>query len=170
MSDFGRIRDNVQKMVDQQASVEDITGYLGTEGFTAPEFKLANENYGTFMSAVKRSGKNIGSLIGDFLPAMGADLLEKIAPESFKPEIQAYKEKQLKEEGFNPEQAARWKDILNKAEKDPIRSTSQSLLHTMNPSDRFAFEEYMKKVSTEVEKEVLSKYLLKVEPKEIDEK
>ena len=83
---------------------------------------------------------------------------------------QTAKEKQLKEEGFNPEQAARWKDILNKAEKDPLRSTSQSLLHTMNPSDRFAFEEYMKKVSTEVEKEVLSKYLLKVEPKEIDEK
>ena len=83
---------------------------------------------------------------------------------------QTAKEKQLKEEGFNPEQAARWKDILNKAEKDPLRSTSQSLLHTMNPADRFAFEEYMKKVSSEVEKEVLSKYLLKVEPKEIDEK
>jgi hypothetical protein len=53
MSDFGRIRDNVQKMVDQQAPAEDIDGYLGSEGFTAPEFKLANANYGTFMSAVK---------------------------------------------------------------------------------------------------------------------
>jgi len=54
MSDFGRIRDNVQKLVDQQAPKEDIDSYLGEEGFTAPEFKLANDNYGTFMSAVKR--------------------------------------------------------------------------------------------------------------------
>ena len=91
MSDFTRIRDNVQKMVDQQAPADDINGYLSSEGFTAPEFKLANENYGTFMSAVKRSGKNIGSLIADFIPAKGADLLEKIAPDSFKPQIEAYK-------------------------------------------------------------------------------
>lgn len=107
MSDFGRIRDNVQKMIDMDAPVEHINSYLGEEGFTAPEFKLANENYGTFMSAVKRSGKNIGSLIGDFLPAMGADLLEKIAPESFKPEIQAYKEKQLKEAAATQEEIAK---------------------------------------------------------------
>ena len=107
MSDFGRIRDNVQKMVDQQAPAEDIDGYLGSEGFTAPEFKLANENYGTFMSAVKRGGKNIGSLIGDFLPAMGADLLEKIAPDSFKPQIEAFKQKQFEEAAATQEEIAK---------------------------------------------------------------
>lgn len=107
MSDFGRIRDNVQKMVDQQAPAEDIDGYLGSEGFTAPEFKLANANYGTFMSAVKRGGKNIGSLIGDFLPAMGADLLEKIAPDSFKPQIEAFKQRQFEEAAKTQEEIAK---------------------------------------------------------------
>ena len=107
MSDFGRIRDNVQKMVDQQAPAEDIDGYLGSEGFTAPEFKLANENYGTFMSAVKRGGKNISSLVGDFLPAMGADLLEKIAPDSFKPQIEAFKQKQFEEAAATQEEIAK---------------------------------------------------------------
>ena len=107
MSDFGRIRDNVQKLVDQQAPKEDIDSYLGEEGFTAPEFKLANDNYGTFMSAVKRGGKNIGSLIGDFLPAMGADLLEKIAPDSFKPQIEAFKQRQLEEAAKTQEEIAK---------------------------------------------------------------
>ena len=96
-SDFLRIRDNVQKMVDQNAPVEDINGYLGTEGFTDKEFKLANENYGTFMSAVKRGGKGMSSLLADVLPAMGADLVEKIAPESWKPKIEEYKQRQWKE-------------------------------------------------------------------------
>jgi hypothetical protein len=96
-SDFSRIKDNVQKMVDQYAPAEDIDGYLGTEGFTANQFKQANENYGTFVSAVKRGGKSTGSLIADFLPAMGADLLEKIAPESWKPTLEKYKEKQMAE-------------------------------------------------------------------------
>jgi hypothetical protein len=107
MSDFGRIRDNVQKMVDQQAPAEDIDGYLGSEGFTAPEFKLANANYGTFMSAVKRGGKNISSLVGDFLPAMGADLLEKIAPDSFKPQIEAFKQRQFEEAAATQEEIAK---------------------------------------------------------------
>jgi Large polyvalent protein associated domain 38 len=107
MSDFTRIRDNVQKMVDQQAPADDINGYLSSEGFTPPEFKLANENYGTFMSAVKRSGKNIGSLLADFLPAMGADLLEKIAPDSFKPQIEAYKQRQLEEAAATQEEIAK---------------------------------------------------------------
>lgn len=107
MSDFGRIRDNVQKMIDMDAPAEHINSYLGEEGFTAPEFKLANENYGTFMSAVKRSGKNIGSLIADFIPAMGADLLGKIAPDSFKPQIEAYKQRQLEEAAATQEEAAK---------------------------------------------------------------
>jgi len=94
-------------MVDQQAPADDINGYLSSEGFTAPEFKLANENYGTFMSAVKRSGKNIGSLIADFIPAMGADLLEKIAPDSFKPQIEAYKQRQLQEAAATQEEIAK---------------------------------------------------------------
>jgi hypothetical protein len=96
-SDFSRIKDNVQKMVDQYAPAEDIDGYLGTEGFTPNEFKQANENYGTFVSAVKRGAKSTGSLIADFLPAMGADLLEKIAPDSWKPTLEKYKEKQMAE-------------------------------------------------------------------------
>ena len=96
-SDFSRIKDNVQTMVDQSAPAEHIDGYLSQEGFTPQEFKKANENYGTFMSAVKRGGKSTGSLIADFLPAMGADLLSKIAPESFKPALEQYKEKQMKE-------------------------------------------------------------------------
>ena len=96
-SDFSRIKDNVQKMVDQSAPAEDIDGYLGTEGFTANQFKQANDNYGTFISAIKRGGKSTGSLIADFLPAMGADLLEKIAPESWKPTLEKYKEKQMAE-------------------------------------------------------------------------
>jgi hypothetical protein len=96
-SDFSRIKDNVQSMVDQSAPAEHIDGYLNTEGFTPQEFKKANDNYGTFMSAVKRGGKSTGSLIADFLPAMGADLLGKIAPESFKPALEQYKERQMKE-------------------------------------------------------------------------
>ena len=96
-SDFTRIKDNVQYLVDKQAPLEDIDQYLATENFTAPEFKKANENYGTFVSAIKRGGKSTGSLIADFLPAMGADLLGKIAPESWKPTLEKYKEKQMQE-------------------------------------------------------------------------
>jgi len=96
-SDFSRIKDNIQSMVDQSAPAEHIDDYLSTEGFTPQEFKKANENYGTFMSAVKRGGKSTGSLIADFLPAMGADLLAKIAPESFKPALEQYREKQMQE-------------------------------------------------------------------------
>lgn len=106
-SDFSRIQDNVQLMVDQSASPADITGYLSTEGFTPDEFKLANQNYGTFMSAVKRGGKSVGSLLADVLPAMGADLVEKIAPESFKPQIQAYKQKQMAEAQATQEEIAK---------------------------------------------------------------
>jgi hypothetical protein len=106
-SDFSRIQDNVQSMVDQSASPTDIAGYLNTEGFSPQEFKLANENFGTFTSAVKRGGKGIGSLIADVLPAMGADLVEKIAPESFKPAIKAYKEKQMGEAQATQEQIAK---------------------------------------------------------------
>lgn len=96
-SDFGRIKDNVQSMVDQGAPTEHIDGYLDSEGFTPKEFKLANENFGTFMSSVKRGGKNTGSLIADWLPMMGADVLEKIAPESWKPRLEEYKQRQYKE-------------------------------------------------------------------------
>jgi hypothetical protein len=97
MSDFARIRDNVQKMVDQGAPSYHIDGYLDTEGFSPKEFKTAVENYGTFMSAVKRGGKNVGSLIADFIPIMGATALEKIAPESFQPSIENYKKRQYEE-------------------------------------------------------------------------
>ena len=106
-SDFTRIKDNVQKMVDQYAPEEDIDGYLGTEGFSPEEFKLASQNYGSFVGAVKRGGKGIGSLLADVLPAMGADLVSKIAPESFKPAIEAYKQKQMGEAQATQEEIAR---------------------------------------------------------------
>jgi len=119
-SDFTRIKDNVQYLVDKQAPLEDIDQYLATENFTAPEFKKANENYGTFMGAIKRGGKSTGSLLADFLPAMGADLLGKIAPESFKPALEQYKEKQMKEAAKTqeemrllPAEFESYKDIKN---------------------------------------------------------
>lgn len=106
-SDFTRIRDNVQTMVDKTAPAEDINGYLEQEGFTPSEFKTANENYGTFVSAVKRGGKSTGSLIADFLPMMGTDILEKIAPESWKPTLETYKQKQLGEAQKTQEEIAK---------------------------------------------------------------
>ena len=107
MSDFTRIKDNVQKMVDQGAPSYDIDGYLSTEGFNPREFKTAVENYGTFTSAVKRGGKNVGSLIADFIPIMGATALEKIAPESFQPSIQNYKKRQYEEAMQTQEEIAK---------------------------------------------------------------
>ena len=106
-SDFTRIQDNVQLMVDQSAPASDINGYLSTEGFTPQEFKLANENFGSFSSAIKRGGKGTGSLIADVLPAMGADLVEKIVPESFKPAVRAYKERQMGEAQATQEEIAK---------------------------------------------------------------
>lgn len=107
MSDFTRIKDNVQKMVDQGAPSYDIDGYLNTEGFNPKEFKTAVENYGTFTSAVKRGGKNVGSLIADFIPIMGATALEKIAPESFQPSIENYKKRQYEEAMQTQEEIAK---------------------------------------------------------------
>lgn len=107
MSDFKRIRDNVQKMVDQSAPEFDIDGYLESEGFTPREFKLANQNFGTFMSAVKRGGKNVGSLVADWVPIMGATALEKLAPDAWKPSIQSYKERQMKEAVATQEEIAK---------------------------------------------------------------
>lgn len=105
--DFKQLNKDVDEFIEAGVPKEVIDGYIKQNGFTIPEFKLANENYGTFMSAVKRSGKNIGSLIGDFLPAMGADLLEKIAPDSFKPQIEAYKQRQLEEAAKTQEEIAK---------------------------------------------------------------
>ena len=105
--DFKQLRQDVTELIDADVDRDKVEAYIQQNGFTVPEFKLANENYGTFMSAVKRSGKNIGSLIGDFIPAMGADLLEKIAPDSFKPQIEAYKQRQLEEAAKTQEEIAK---------------------------------------------------------------
>ena len=105
--DFKQLNKDVDEFIEAGVPKEVIDGYIKQNGFTIPEFKLANENYGTFMSAVKRGGKNIGSLIGDFLPAMGADLLEKIAPDSFKPQIEAFKQKQFEEAAATQEEIAK---------------------------------------------------------------
>jgi hypothetical protein len=106
-SDFSRIKDNVQSMIDQDAPPDHIDYYLNQEGFTPNEFKTAVENYGTFTSAIKRGAKSTGSLIADFLPAMGADLLGKIAPESWKPKLEEYKQKQLSEAAKTQEEIAK---------------------------------------------------------------
>jgi len=105
--DFKQLNKDVDEFIEAGVPKEIIDGYIQQNGFTIPEFKLANENYGTFMSAVKRGGKNIGSLIGDFLPAMGADLLEKIAPDSFKPQIEAFKQSQFEEAAATQEEIAK---------------------------------------------------------------
>jgi hypothetical protein len=105
--DFKQLNKDVDEFIEAGVPKEIIDGYIKQNGFTIPEFKLANENYGTFMSAVKRGGKNIGSLIGDFLPAMGADLLEKIAPDSFKPQIEAFKQRQFEEAAKTQEEIAK---------------------------------------------------------------
>lgn len=107
MSDFKRIRENVQKMVDQAAPDYDIDGYLESEGFTPNEFRLANQNFGTFMSAVKRGGKNVSSLVADWIPIMGATALEKVAPDAWKPTIQGYKDRQMKEAVATQEEIAK---------------------------------------------------------------
>ena len=105
--DFKQLRQDVTKLIDAEVDSDKIDAYIEQNGFTLPEFKLANENYGTFMSAVKRGGKNISSLVGDFLPAMGADLFEKIAPDSFKPQIEAFKQRQLEEAAATQEEIAK---------------------------------------------------------------
>lgn len=107
MADFKQLRQDVVDLIKLGAPDEEVDAYIGSKGFTADEFKLANQNYGTFMSAVKRSGKNIGSLLADFIPAMGADLLGKIAPESLRPEIEAYKQRQLEEAAATQEEIAK---------------------------------------------------------------
>jgi hypothetical protein len=107
MADFKQLRQDVVDLIKLGAPDEEVDAYIGSKGFTPQEFSLANENYGTFMSAVKRGGKNIGSLIGDFLPAMGADLLEKIAPDSFKPQIEAFKQRQFEEAAKTQEEIAK---------------------------------------------------------------
>lgn len=103
-SDFARIRDNVQKMVDQNAPFEDINGYLDTEGYSAKDFKTANENFGTFTSSVKRGGKGIGSLVADILPAMGGYVGEQIGI----PGAKAYKERQMAEAAQTQEEIAKF--------------------------------------------------------------
>jgi hypothetical protein len=107
MADFKQLRQDVVDLIKLGAPDEEVDAYIGSRGFSPDEFKLANENYGTFMSAVKRGGKNIGSLVGDFLPAMGADLFEKIAPDSFKPQIEAFKQRQLEEAAKTQEEIAK---------------------------------------------------------------
>ena len=107
MADFKQLRQDVTDLINLDAPDEEVDAYIGSRGFTPQEFKKANENFGTFTSAVKRGGKNVGSLLADVLPAMGADLVEKIAPESFKPAIKAYKEKQMGEAQATQEQIAK---------------------------------------------------------------
>ena len=92
--DYKQLRSDVEELIEAGVSGDNIDNYISQNGFTPKEFKIASENYGTFMSSVKRGGKNVGSLIADWLPMMGADVLEKIAPDSWKPHLESYKQKQ----------------------------------------------------------------------------
>jgi len=105
--EFKQLRKDVERLLDADVSNEDIHEYITQNGFTPQEFKLANENFGTFMSAVKRGGKNVGSLVADWIPIMGATALEKIAPDSWKPSIQGYKDRQMKEAISTQEEIAK---------------------------------------------------------------
>jgi len=107
MADFKQLRQDVTDLINLGAPDEEVDAYIGSRGFSPEEFKLANENFGTFTGAVKRGGKGIGSLLADVLPAMGADLVEKIAPDSFKPAIEAYKQKQMGEAQATQQQIAK---------------------------------------------------------------
>lgn len=107
MADFKRLRTDVQDLIKFGAPDEEVDAYIESRGFTPKEFRLANENFGTFTSAVKRGGKNVGSLVADWIPIMGASALEKIAPDAWKPTIQQYKEKQLGEAAATQEEIAK---------------------------------------------------------------
>lgn len=105
--DFKQLRKDVEELIDADVSSADIDDYIRQNGFTPKEFKVANENFGTFTSAVKRGGKNVSSLVADWIPIMGATALEKIAPDAWKPTIQKYKEKQLGEAVATQEEIAK---------------------------------------------------------------
>lgn len=65
-------------------------------------------------------------LMGYGLLGLRASLEEQTAASK------AVKDSKLKEEGFNPEQAARWKNILDKAEKDSIKANAACLVGVIN--------------------------------------
>jgi len=90
---FKEIRDDVIKLADAGAQTSDINEYLSARGYTPQEFAQANENFGTFTSAVKRGGKGIGMLLGDIAPAMVGYVGEQIGI----PGAKAYKERQMAE-------------------------------------------------------------------------
>lgn len=58
VSNLVRVRDNIQKMVDQGAPGEDIDGYLKTEGYTPDKFKTA---LGKYQQQVKSVDYGAGS-------------------------------------------------------------------------------------------------------------
>lgn len=93
MPSFKEIRDDVIKLADAGAQTSDINEYLSARGYTPQEFAQANENFGTFTSAVKRGGKGIGMLLGDIAPAMAGYLGEKLGISGAK----EYKERQMAE-------------------------------------------------------------------------
>ena len=105
--DFKQLRKDVERLLDADVSSENIDEYITQNGFTPQEFKLANQNFGTFMSAVKRGGKNVSSLVADWIPIMGANALEKVAPDAWKPTIQRYKDRQMQEAVATQEEIAK---------------------------------------------------------------
>ena len=120
MADFSQLRKDVTDLINLGAPDDEVDAYIGSHGFSPEEFTKANQNFGSFTSAVKRGGKSTGSLIADFLPAMGADLLSKIAPDSWQPTLEKYKEKQMQEAAKTqqemkllPAEFESYKDIQN---------------------------------------------------------
>ena len=57
MADFKQLRQDVTDLINLDAPDEEVDAYISSRGFTPQEFKLANQNFGTFTSAIKRGGK-----------------------------------------------------------------------------------------------------------------
>ena len=104
MASFKEIRDDVIKLADAGAQVEDINEFLMGNGYTPDEFRRASGNFGTFTSSIKRGGKGIGSLLADIVPAMGGYVGEQIGI----PGAKAFKERQLAEAAETQEEIAKF--------------------------------------------------------------
>jgi hypothetical protein len=74
MAEFDRIQRNVKKMIDQQAPVQDIDGYLATEGYTPEKFKARVGAAGdTFMTGLNKT-------LQQGVTLSGSDEIRGVAP------------------------------------------------------------------------------------------
>jgi hypothetical protein len=85
MAEFDRIQRNVKKMIDQQAPVQDIDGYLATEGYTPEKFKARVGAAGdTFMTGLNKTLQQGVTLSGSDeirgVAAGTANVLKRVIP------------------------------------------------------------------------------------------